>query len=815
MKFKSCLKEIIMQSLFYRSRRKIFYRLIFFALIIFTLSISAWSQNIEKCFQGNVKDANADSIVGATVILKDSKGKTIERTQTDAEGVFRLGCFENGEYVLEITSDGMATVEKKIDFSGENLQVSNVVLETNEISETVTVEIEPAFVTSVSQTVTKTAVPLRDIPQSVEVVNRSLIDSQAGRSMQDALQNVTAVSVAQGEGRRDQFFIRGFSAIGDQYVDGIRDDALYYRDLANIEQIEVVKGPAGALFGRGSSGGIINRVTKKPDVFQRFGTAEGVFGSYGLKRGNFDINKPIINEKFAFRFVGAIEQTGSFRHFFEEKRYNIAPSLAWKPTEKTDVVFQFEYLNDRRTPDRGIPSFRGRPVDVSRGTYYGFPDADEITNKVDSQALKIEHQINNFWTIRNTFRRIGYDTRFYNTFPNGICLLQANGSCTTAIPSTVSANDERLRVVRGHYSGTYDQQNYFNQTEAVGIVQTSGIQHTLLGGVEIGSQKKMTTRTDNTVGSPVSFENPDLSIRPANGAARNNNAFSGDVFGLYFQDQISFTKNWKALVGIRYDNFKQTLDDLLPANADLSRTDKQWSPRVGLVYQPNDWLSIYTSYTRSFQPSGENLSLAANNEELGPETTHNYEAGIKATFQPIKLNATLAVFRLDRDNIKTNDPLDPGRLILVGEQRTNGLEITLSGAPFEKFDFIAGYSLLDARITKSNSFSAGVPLEGRFAQTTPRNSGNLWMTYQLPNQFSIGFGGNARSRTFTSTNNLVTLPGYARFDALLSWKSEKHYEIAFNLKNIFNRKYFETAHNDNQIMPGAPINGSISLRYRW
>ena len=715
-------------------------KLCFLVLIIFTLTLSALSQNREKCFQGSVKDSNNDSVIGASVTLKDSNGKTIERTQTDANGEFTLGCFEKGEYALKITNEGMSPVEKKIDFTGENLQVSDVVLETRGVSEVVTVEIEPAFITSTTQSVTKTFTPLRDIPQSVEIVNREMIDSQAVRSMQDALYNVTAVSVAQGEGRRDQFFIRGFSAIGDQYVDGIRDDALYYRDLANIEQIEVVKGPSAALFGRGSSGGIINRVTKKPDFYQRLGTIEGNLGSYGLKRGNFDYGQPIINEKLAFRFVGAAEKTESFRQFFKEKRYNIAPSLAWKPTQRTYIVFQFEYLNDTRTPDRGVPSFRGRPIDVPLGTYYGYPELDDVTNRVDSQALKVEHQINNFWTVRNTFRRIGYDTDYYTTYSNGICLLQTSGSCSTLIPSSVSVNDDRLRVVRENYSGAFDQTNYFNQTEVVGSVANFGIQHTLLAGVEIGYQKKSTVRSRNTVAPPVTFTNPDLSVRPPVGSLQNLNDFSGEVFGVFFQDQISFNKNWKALVGIRYDRFDQKLDDLLPADADLGRTDKQWSPRLGLVYQPNEWLSFYTSYTRSFQPSGENLSLAANAEELEPEMTRNYEAGIKATFQPLKLNATLAVFQLDRDNIKTNDPLNPGRLNPVGEQRTNGLELTLSGAPFEKFDFIAGYSLLDARITKSNSFSGGVPLEGRFAKTTPRNSGNLWMTYQLPKQFRIGFG---------------------------------------------------------------------------
>ncbi len=796
-------------------RMSIFYKTPFFVLVFLTLVMPAFSQTLKKCFEGSVKDANDAVIIGADVLLTDSNKKPLELTRTDAEGEFRLGCFENGEYFLTISNKGMAAVEKKINFSKNAAQVSVIVLEMQSISEVVQVDIEPIYVTSASETVTKTATPLRDLPQSVEIVNRQMIDSQAVRSMQDALSNVTAVSVAQGEGRRDQFFIRGFSAIGDQFVDGVRDDALYYRDLANIEQIEVVKGPSAALLGRGSSGGIINRVTKKPNVYQKFGSFEGIFGSYGLKRGNFDFGSPIIGEKLAFRLIAAVEETGSFRHYYNEERYNFAPSLVWKPSAKTDITLQVEYLNDTRTPDRGIPSFRGRAIEVPVGTYYGSPEKDRIQNKVDSQALKIEHRMTNQWTIRNNFRRIGYDTDYYNTYSNGICLLQLDNSCTTSISSGISENDNGLRVVRGQYSGKFKQKNYFDQTEIVGLFVTGGITHTILAGFEYGVQDKETVRTNNAAAPQVALLDPDLSGPIQERSLRNFSRFSGQTIGLYFQDQLTLSKHWNALIGVRFDNFRQKLDDLLPANADLKRIDKQWSPRAGLVFQPNDWLSFYGSFSRSFQPSGENLSLAVNDQELGPELTRNYEAGIKTTIVPRKLNANIAVFHLQRDNIKTNDPLNVGRLILVGEQRTIGLEVNFSGAPFEKFDFVAGYALLDARITRSNSTSGGVSLEGRFAQLTPRNSGNFWMTYELPKQFRIGLGGNIRSKTFTSTNNLVTLPGYARFDASVSWRAEKHYEIAINLKNILNRKYLETAHNDNQIMPGAPVNGSVSLRYRW
>jgi catecholate siderophore receptor len=797
---------------------EIIYKIVFSILIILFLSFAAFSGTTGKCFRGIVKDSNDALIVGARIIVKDAKGKVIDRTETDATGEFALECFAEGEYVLEISKEGMTPVEKRINFAKNDLQVSDIRLETQGLAETVTVQISADFISSTSETATKLPTPLRDVPQSVEIVNRSLLDSQAVFSLKDALTNVTAVSVAQGEGRRDQFFIRGFSAQGDQFIDGVRDDAPYYRDLSNIEQLEVVKGPSAVLFGRGSSGGIINRTTKKPNVFERIGSLEANFGSYGFKRGMIDYGQPFVKDKFAFRFVGAFEQTGSFRHYFRQKRYNVAPSLAWKPTEKTDVVFQFEYLKDERTPDRGIASFRGRPIDVPIATYYGYPEFDNIRNRVSSQALRIEHQLTQSWTIRNVFRRIGTGTDFYNTFPNGVCVqLGTNCSTSATILNSVAADDSRLRVVRGQYNGLSRQTNYFNQTEAVGMVNTFGIGHTILGGFELGKQERRTLTFRNSTASPVTFIDPILTKPVNTGVASNDNNFKGDIFGVYFQDQIAFNKNWKALVGVRYDNFKQILEDYLPNSTAplLNRTDKQWSPRVGLVYQPNEWLSFYTSYTRSFQPSGENLSLVANNTELEPEMTRNYEAGVKATFQPWRLNTTLSIFRLDRNNIKTTDPTNPARLILVGEQRTDGIELTVSGSPFEKLDFMAGYALLDAEIRKSNTVSSGVLLEGKTAQLTPRNAGNLWLTYRLPQGFRIGFGGYVRSKSYTSANNLVTLPGYARLDASVSWRSEKHYEIAFNLKNLTNREYYETSNGDNQIMPGAPINGSVSLRYRW
>lgn len=794
-------------------------KFLFSILIILYCSFFAFSQQTDKCFRGAVTDGDGALIMGAKITLKNEKGQVVEKTETDSAGEFALNCFAPDEFVLEISGSGMSKITKIVSIKDKEPQIQDFVLETESLSEAVTIEIEPEFTSTVTETATKTTTFLRDVPQSIEIVNRQLLDSQAIFSLKDALSNVTAISVAQGEGRRDQFFIRGFSATGDQFIDGMRDDAQYYRDLSNVEQIEVVKGPAAVLFGRGSSGGIVNRTTKKPNVYEKIGSAEVNFGSYGLKRGSFDFGQPILRDELAFRFIAAYEKSGSFREYFFNERYNIAPSFAWKPTTITDVTMQFENLKDERLPDRGIPSLNNRPVEVPIETYYGYPALDKLSNKVNSQAIRFEQQLGDFWTIRNVFRRTSYDTNFYNTPVSGVCLLFSGSNCTpltwSNTPSNLSARDARLRVLRTQYNGESEQKNYFNQTETVGDLRTFGIRHTILAGLETGFQeKKSLTYRNGTAERAVLFD-PILTQPQNNGVATTDNSFQAKVLAIYFQDQITFSKKWKALVGARYDRFKQTVNDFLPANIDLSRIDKEWSPRVGVVFQPNDWLSFYSSFTRSFQPSGENLSLAANNAELKPELTRNYEGGIKAQFQPFRINATLAVFRLNRDNIKTSDPLDATKLLLVGEQRTDGIELTVSGSPLRKLDVLAGFALLDARILKSNTISGGVSLEGKFAQLTPRNSGNLWLNYRLPKQIRVGFGAFARTSSFTSPNNLVVLPGFVRLDASVSWRAEKHYEISFNLKNISNRRYYETSNGDNGILPGAPVNGSVSLRYRW
>jgi catecholate siderophore receptor len=327
-------------------------------------------------------------------------------------------------------------------------------------------------------------------------------------------------------------------------------------------------------------------------------------GSYGAKRTAADLGWPAADGRLAFRLNGAYEDSGSHRHFFSLNRYSVAPAFTWRPSGQTQVLAQFEHLADDRIPDRGIPSLNGRPAEVSGvGTYYGDPGRDFLNNQVTAEAITAA------WGVRTVFRHSKYRHAYSNTYPAGIRFA-----------------GEQTLVTRGQYNSNGFQENYFNQAETVAGVRLPGAFHTLLAGVEVGSQ---TTRTDRFNGSaaPVSLWNPVLTRSLYSAQPAISNGFDGKVLGLYVQDQVRIGGRWKALLGLRRDRFKQFLNDLLPRNTDLSRTDYAWSPRAGAVFQAADWVSLYASYSRSFQPSGEGLSLAVNNSDLKPEFSANYELG--------------------------------------------------------------------------------------------------------------------------------------------------------------------------------------------
>lgn len=659
-----------------------------------------------------------------------------------------------------------------------------------------------------TKTAAKIEAELRDIPQTVNVIPETLFRDQGARSMNEVLRNVPGVGFSNGDGQRDQVTIRGFSAIADQFIDGVRDDALYFRELANIEQVEVLKGPASVLYGRGSSGGLINRITKKPtdDPFTNVTTT---VGSWDMKRVEVDSNQPL-GEAAAFRINAAVEDSGSFRDQGFTERNFIAPSLQLNISEKTRLLFQVENLEDKRVTDFGVPAINGRPVDVDPETYYGSSDArDDDYTETDmlSGAVTLEHEFNNGWKLKNTFRASDYD-------------LNRNNTVVTSVNTTT------LLANRRHSFIDRQEHGYFNQTDISTNADWLGMKHALLFGMELGYQDK--DAQSGSYANPGSVSLYDPQSNDNTGANRTVTASTrslSQVAGFYVQDLITLNPEWKALVGVRHDRFDQTTENVL-TDTRFGRTDTEFSPRAGLVYQPTPWASVYASYTQSFQPSQEVFALAANNTDIAPEETTNYEVGTKLDFLGGNLSAMVSLFRLERTNIKSVDPTDTTKLIPVGEQRTDGLELSLSGRPAHGWDITAGYAFLDAEITKSPT-SVGVPIsatgasylvaiEGNRPSLTPRHSANLWVTRRFDNGFGLGGGVTLMGEQFASVSNEVKLPGYARADMTAFYETKK-YEVRLLVNNIFDREYFESAHGSVDIdnTPGAPRNAQLSLKLKF
>ncbi|MNJ13622.1 TonB-dependent receptor [Pseudomonas wadenswilerensis] len=664
---------------------------------------------------------------------------------------------------------------------------------------------EQSYKASESRSALKIDAPLRDIPQTVNVVPQSVIKDQGAQSMEDVLKNVPGIGLSNGDGQRDQVTIRGFSAIGDMYVDGMRDDALYYRDLSNVERVEVVKGPAAVLYGRGSSGGLINSVSKKPtfNPVQEVGVS---FDSEGKRRTQFDTGWADQQQgDKAFRLTGALEDSDTFRDDGYIDRKALAPSAYFKLSDDLELNLGATYLYDKRLIDFGIPALGKRPVDVDRDKRFGAadPDDDYARSEVFSFSAGVDYRINDSFTLSNTSRYYHYDLDRNNTL--------ADSSPTRFV---TAANGELLvKLNRGNVQRTED--GWFNQTELKQQAVLAGMNHNLLYGVELGRQvKDQSVFSQNNVAQVPVFRDGLVDVPFQANRQTAKGTTTQDTAGFYVQDLIELAPQWKALLGVRYDVFDQEYADDL-TRTDLSRTDTTWSPRIGLVYQPDAIQSYYVSVSRSYQPSSEVFALSAGNQGLEPEETTNYEIGAKWDLLDSRLALTAALFRLERTNMKTTDPANPAQLVLAGEQRTDGFEATLSGQLTDKWQVYGGFAFLDAEITKSTSRTNGVANEGQTPTLTPRTSANLWLVRSLTEHWRVGMGANYVDERYTALDNVVVMPSYTTVDAALLYNQPK-WDMALRLRNVFDRDYYASAHGSvDLITPGAPRTLELSTNYRF
>ncbi len=637
-----------------------------------------------------------------------------------------------------------------------------------------------------SATATKTLTPLRDIPQTLNVIPRELLIDQSAQSIAAAMKNVPGVSVAQGEGNRDQIVLRGINTATDFFVNGIRDDQERFRDLYNVETLEVVQGPAAVLFGRGGGGGVVNLVTRSP----LSGAASDVsleLGRFDHKRGTMQFGRRL-SANAGFRVSAMGEHSGGFRDGYFLRRYGVNPSVGVALNDATVLTVAYEHLADRRLADRGIPSQSGKPVGVGPSQFFGSTAQSVARSGVDSGSATLERRLGAHLSFRNNFLAGRYDKFYQNVYA---------GSAVNAIGTLTLSG----------YNHGIDRTNTFNQSDFIYSGAIGGVEHTILFGAEIGHQFQDETRytAPNISNVPVGSSIRDADF--ANATLAIDRHATSDVLAGYVQDQVTLTRHWKAVIGARTDRFSVKIDDHRAGAPDLSRVDTETSPRAGVIYQPGDGVSIYASYSYTFLPSGQTLALATNTVELRPEHAKNYEVGTKLDLLGKRLNLSVAMFRLDRNNVKNTDPTNPQLLVLTGQQRTEGALIAAAGSLTSRWNINAGYAYLDARIVRD---TASAPA-GRRVGLVPRSQATLWTTYELSNRWEIGGGAVSQTRQFTSFSNAVALPGFTRVDAAVYHRVGR-YRLALNTENLLNGTFYPTAHNDNNISPGSPRTLLLTLR---
>ncbi|WP_218354305.1 TonB-dependent receptor [Alteromonas lipotrueiana] len=652
----------------------------------------------------------------------------------------------------------------------------------------------------------KTPTLLINVPQSVSVISEEQIDEQALFSVADVMQYTPGVSVGLGEDHRDQITIRGQNTTADFFVDGLRDDVQYFRPLYNLERVEVLRGANALLFGRGGGGGVVNRVTKVAELDEDFTTLSAGIDTFSAGSISIDSNKILENNQ-AFRFNGVFDTIDNHRDFKDGERFALNPTYSWQVDSNTVLRASYEYVDDDRVVDRGVPSLDGEPLMNAQDTYFGKPDFNNTTLEAHIAKVRVEHRINNSWTSNATLQYADYDKLYQNLYP-------------------VNFDDTAGTVTLDGYKDTTSRQNTLLQVNLVGQLDGFGVAHTLLMGAEYGDQDTENARRDaffdQSQDDQVTFmfSNPlDIPQMSLTDPVRDR-ASEVTFTSLFVQDEVELTEQWMVVAGLRYDNFDIDVADKIEAangsqdgnNGLLSSSDTEMSPRLGLIYKPMENISLYASYSKSFLPrSGDQfLSLSLTSQALDAEEFENRELGVKWNISNA-LSVNAAVFEVERENGVTQDPNNPERSILTGTE-TTGFEIQMVGQITKQWEINAGYSNLDGE-------ELGRVVDGEIANRDlaqlPEHKFTLWNQYSLTNDWRLGLGVLYQSEQYATLNNEVELPDFWRVDAAVYYDYSDKMQVQLNVENVFDEEYFPSAHNANNIGTGEPVNARLSMQYKF
>ncbi len=646
-----------------------------------------------------------------------------------------------------------------------------------------------------TRSATKTETPLIDVPQTVTVLSREQLDDQGVESLNDALRYVPGVVLGQGEGHRDQITLRGQSTTADFFLDGLRDDAQYYRSLYNIDRVEVLKGANALIFGRGGGGGVINRVSKAPEFNKtRTDFAAGLdsFGGWSLAA---DLDQPL-GESFAARFNATYEDFANHRDGYDGHFVGVAPTLGWRLGEATRMVLGYEYADDQRVTDRGVPSFAGAPLRGYDDTFFGSPTANHSAVTAHIARARLDHDFSDALSVNLTGQYAHYDKYYGNVY--------ARSAATATTVELEGYNSDTIR------------ENWIVQGNMVWKGETGGIGHQILLGFEASDQLTDAKRSEATFG-PAATSRTTVALAQrltlptvTFGASSRSSLSKVRALSAYVQDQLDLGDLIKVVLGLRYDDFRITSTNRANGFA-ATRSDGKWSPRAGLIIKPRENVSLYASYAKSFLPqSGDQFTvLDATTASLAPEEFRNLEAGVKWDLTE-RLAFTAAIFQIDRTNTRANDPVT-GLVVQTGQSRTKGFELAMVGQVTKGLQVTLGYALEDGEIVSTTTAAPA----GRTLAQLPRHQFSAWGRYDFTDRLGVAIGAVRQSEQFATISNAVRLPGFTRIDAALFYKVSDTVQLQFNVENLANTDYFPSAHTDNNISTGAPLNARLGAKIRF
>jgi catecholate siderophore receptor len=648
--------------------------------------------------------------------------------------------------------------------------------------------------------------PLRDVPQTITVIPKAVIEQQGATTLRDVLRNVPSLTVAAGEGGTpagDNLTLRGFSARNDIFVDGVRDLGPQSRDPFNLEAVEVVSGPGSSFTGRGSTGGTINMVSKAP------GTAPVYAGSVQLgtdhtKRVTGDVNVPLdgLGRGASFRLNALYHDSEvAGRNVVNYERWGLAPSLAFGLGTPTRATLSYFKLEQNNLSDYGIPwvpatnnalaAYRDKPAPVPRETFYGFRARDQEKMGSDLATVKVEHDFSDSLTLR-TQVRFGDSTRD-----------------SIATPPRF-ANNNSTAINREMRSWITDDTVWDNQTDVKADFRTGSIEHALVSGLSLTREGNI-RKTRTAPNSPTTLLNPNpddvytgvITTGPIVGDV------TGDSLAVYGFDTAKLSPRWELTGGLRWEYFG--VYGTSTTGAPVRRVDRMTSGRTALVFKPKANGSVYFSYGTSLNPSLEGLSYGAANTSIEPEKTYSVEAGSKWGLFQDRLLLSGAIFQTEKTNARTPgiDPGDPPQ-VLDGRQRVRGFELSATGNVTRRLGLFATYDMLDNRIVKSNN-AAEV---GKRLQNIPRNSFSAWTTYQSPWRISVGGGVRYIGKRFGNNSNTRFVEGYWLLEMMAAVQVNSHLDLRLNMFNLTDEYYFDRL-GGGHLIPGPARSASITTNFRF